>query len=162
MGESGTPGSVPTPPKGDSSSLRNRAELRRHPRFKSDEATARIYIKGLLSSLGIGRKNEAGMAVNLSESGILVLTSAKLKAGSRVQVRIEFEKYKDVIECEGDVRWCYQSARDATEFYAGIQFTDLPPTQMAMIGKMRSWFTSPEYRQKSATKKRMAPPELLQ
>ncbi len=135
--------------------------MRRHTRFKTHEASAQIYSKGLLTSLGIGRKNEARTAVNLSEGGILVLTHSKLKAGSRVKVKLEFEKYKDVIECEGEVRWCYQSARDAADFYAGISFVDLPPTQMALIGKMRSWFTSPEYRQKSATKKRAAPPELL-
>ena len=114
-----------------------------------------------LTSLGIGRNSEVRTAVNLSEGGILILTHSKLKAGSRVQVKIEVEKYKDVIECEGEVRWCYQSARDATDFYAGIQFKDLPPTQMALIAKMRSWFTSPEYKQKSATKKRTGPPELL-
>jgi len=163
MGESATPNPASTPSKsGDSSSsLRNRAELRRHPRFKTYEAEAQIYIKGFLTSLGLGRKNAARGAVNLSESGILVLTDTKLKAGSRVQVRLEFEKYKDVIECEGEVRWCYQSAREASDFYAGIQFRNLPPAQTALIGKMRSWYTSPEYRQKSATKKRLAPPEFL-
>ena len=163
MGESAAPSPAPTPPKsGDSSSsLRSRAELRRNPRFKTEEAEARIYIKGFLASLGIGRKNAARGAVNLSETGILVVTDTKLKAGSRVQVRIEFEKYKDVIECEGEVRWCYPSARDASDFYAGIEFKDLPPAQTALIGKMRSWYTSPEYRQKSATKKRLAPPEFL-
>jgi hypothetical protein len=162
MGESNSPSPVPTPPKsGDSSSQRGRAELRGYTRFKTQEATARIYIKGLLSSLGIGRKNEAQTAVNLSEGGILLLTQSKLKAGAKVQVRIEFEKYKDVIECDGEVRWCYQSARDAGDFYAGIQFKNLTPTQTALIGKMRSWFTSPEYRAKAATKKRLAPPDLL-
>jgi Tfp pilus assembly protein PilZ len=162
MGESATPSPAPTPSKsGDSSSSRNRADLRRSPRFKTDEAEARIYVKGFLASLGIGRKNAARGAVNLSEGGILVMTDTKLKAGSRVQVRLEFEKYKDVIECEGEVRWCYQSARDAADFYAGIEFRDLPPAQTALIGKMRSWYTSPEYRQKSATKKRLAPPEFL-
>ena len=163
MGQSATPSPIPTPNKsGDSSSsLRGRAELRRHPRFKTDEATAQIGLKGLLTSLGIGRRSTARTAVNLSEGGILVLTDTKLKAGSRVQIKIEVEKYKDVIECEGEVRWCYQSARDASDFYAGIQFSNLSPTQTALIGKMRSWFTSPEYRAKSATKKRLAPPDLL-
>jgi len=163
MGESVTPSPIPAPNKsGDSSSsLQGRVELRRHPRFKSDEATAQICIKSLLTSLGIGRKSTARTAVNLSEGGILVVTDTKLKAGSRVQVTIEVEKYKDRIECDGEVRWCYQSARDADDFYAGIQFQNLTPTQTALIGKMRSWFTSPEYRAKAATKKRSAPPDLL-
>jgi hypothetical protein len=135
--------------------------MRRHTRFKTEEASAQITTKGLLATLGIARKNQARATVNLSEGGILVRAQSKLKAGSRVKVKIEVEKYNDVIECEGEVCWCYQSARDASDFYAGIRFVDLPPAQSALIGKMRSWFTSPEYRQKSATKKRQAPPELL-
>ncbi len=145
-----------------SSSVRNqRAELRRHPRFKTDETNVQLYIKGLLSTLGIGRKNAALTAVNLSEGGILLTTTSKLNKGAKVQVRIEIEKFKDVIEAEGTVAWCFQNARDTETWYAGISFEKLPPPQAALIAKMRSWFTSPEYRQKSATKKRLAPPELL-
>ena len=145
-----------------SSSIRNqRAELRRHPRFKTDEATVQLYIKGLLTTLGIGRKNEARASVNLSEGGILLATNVKLNKGAKVQVRIEIEKFKDVIEAEGTVAWCFQNARDTASWYAGIAFQNLPPAQAALIAKMRSWFTSPEYRQKSATRKRLAPPELL-
>jgi Tfp pilus assembly protein PilZ len=145
-----------------SSSVRNqRAELRRHPRFKADETTVQLYIKGILSTIGIGRKNEARSAVNLSEGGILLTTNAKLSRGAKVQIRIEIEKFKDVIEAEGTVAWCFQNARDTSSWYAGISFQNLAPAEAALIGKMRSWFTSPEYRQKSATRKRLAPPELL-
>ena len=162
MGESSASAPAPTPAhrNENSSSVRlKRPELRRHPRFKTDEVTAELYVKGLLATIGIGRRNEARASVNLSEGGLLVLTNTKLKPGAKVQFRIEIEKYNDVIEGEGEVRWCYQSARDASEFYAGVQFKGLPPAQTALIAKMRSWFTSPEYKQKSATRRRLAPPE---
>lgn len=162
MGESSAAVPPPTPPprnENPSSVRLKRAELRRHPRFKTDEVTAELYLKGLLTTIGIGRKNEARTAVNLSEGGLLVLTGSKLKPGAKVQFKIEIEKYHDVIQGEGEVRWCYQSARDASDFYAGIQFKNLPPAQRALIDKMRSWFTSPEYKQKSATRRRLAPPE---
>jgi len=162
MGENSSPLPPSSPRNENPSSARlKRAELRRHPRFKTgQEATAEIYLKGLLTTFGIGRKNEARAAVNLSEGGLLVRTASKLKTGAKVQVRIEIEKYHDVIEGEGEVRWCYQSAQNASDFYAGVQFKDLAPAQKALIDKMRSWFTSPEYKQKSATRRRLAPPEL--
>jgi hypothetical protein len=164
MGEARESDSFPAPAGRNehaSSGQHKRAELRRHPRFRAEDASAQLYVKGFLSTLGIGRKNEAGAAVNLSEGGVLLRIQSRLKTGSPVQVRIEIEKYKDVIEADGVVRWCFQSARDQADFYAGIEFRTLPPAEAALIGKMRSWFTSPEYKQKSATRKRLAPPELL-
>jgi hypothetical protein len=125
-----------------------------------DEATLQINIKGFLTSFGIGLKNEARSAVNLSEGGILAVTQAKLTPGTRLRIKIEIEKYKDVIEADGEVRWCFQSAREASDFYTGIQFKNLPQAHAALIGKMRAWFTSPEFKQKTATRRRLAPPEL--
>ena len=96
----------------------------------------------------------------LSEGGVLLRIQSRLKGESRVRVRIELEKYNDVIEAEGVVRWCFQSARNPADFYAGVEFRTLPRAQKALIGKMRSWFTSPEFKQKSAIRKRQTP-ELL-
>ena len=156
---------VPLPPPGGkkdftSSASLKRAELRRFPRFHAHEAAAQLYLKGFLTKIGIGRKNEATGTVNLSEGGILVVTHRKHANDTKVQVRVEIEKYKDVIEVDGIVRWCFQSARDAAAFYTGIEFIDLPPAQAALIAKMRAWFTSPEYKQKNATRRRLAPPDL--
>ena len=67
---------------------------------------------------------------------------------------IQMEKYKDTIEASGEVRWCYQSARQAEDFYAGVQFSDLDPAQVRKIALMRDWFTSPQYRAVRETKKR--------
>jgi hypothetical protein len=151
----------PAPRHENSASIRlKRPELRRYPRFKTDEAKAELYLKGLLTSIGIGRKNEARAAVNLSEGGLLVRTGSQLKPGAKIQFKIEIEKYNDVIEGDGEVRWCYQSAQNSADYYAGIQFKELPPAQRALIDKMRSWYTSPEYKQKNATRRRLGPPEL--
>ncbi len=144
-----------------SSAKLKRAELREHARFRIEDAKTEIYLKGFLAKMGIGRKNEARVAVNLSEGGMLVSTHGKLAPGAKVQLRIEMEKFKDVIETEGEVRWCYVSARNASDYYAGIQFVKLAPAHLSKIHQMRAWFTSPEFKQKSATRRRLADPELL-
>jgi hypothetical protein len=86
----------------------------------------------------------------------MVSTVAKIPRGTKVLIRIEMEKFKDVIEAEGIVRWCYVSARNAAEYYSGVQFVKLPPADLAKIVQMRAWFTSPEFRKKSATRRRQA------
>jgi Tfp pilus assembly protein PilZ len=131
---------------------------RRHLRFRVDDANAHLYVKGLLTTLGVGRANRARAAVNLSEGGALFVTSAKVPVGTRVSVRIEMEHYDDHIDTDGQVRWCFQSARNEAEYYVGVQFLKLPPLEASKIAKMREWFTSPEYRQKTQTRRRLKPP----
>lgn len=136
-----------------------KSELRTSARFAiDDEAVPLVYEKGLLSALGIGRTNQARAAVNLSEGGILVRTHDRMKTGTKVKVRLEIEKFKDVIEAEGVVRWCFQSAREESNFYAGIRFTHIPPPVASKIAKLRGYFTSPEYRTRTAAKKRGSSP----
>lgn len=164
MADSDSSGSYPSAggKKDLSSTARlKREDLRKHPRFRLENAKTELYLKGFLARIGIGRKNEARVAINLSEGGIMVSTLGKLAPGTRVQVRIEMEKFKDVIETEGEVCWCYVSARDASEYYSGIRFVKLPPEHVSRIGQMRAWFTSPEYKQRSATRRRTADPELM-
>jgi hypothetical protein len=134
-------------------------ENREHYRFRIEDATTEIYLQGFLGRIGLGRfdpnrKNEARVAVNLSEGGLMVSTHNKLPRGAKVHLRIEMEKFKDVLEADGIVRWCYASARNAAEFYTGIEFLNMPPAQIAKIAGMRAWFTSPEFKNKSATKRR--------
>jgi hypothetical protein len=145
-------------PQTSDSGKHKKAELRRHIRFVPENATAVLYAKGFLTTLGIGRSNMAQYIVNLSESGALIVLSSKFQPGTKVQVRIEMEKFKDIIEAEGEIRWCYQSARDATEYFAGIMFRNLPSLQATRISKMRDWFTSPECKLKSSTRRRLAGP----
>lgn len=134
-----------------------KSDLRRSMRFQVDDAVTLVYKKGLLQSLGIGRTNEARAAVNLSEGGILIRTGDRLKSGTKVKVRLEIEKFKDVIEAEGVIRWCFKGANDETEWYAGIRFTVVPEAAVAKIARLRGYFTSPEYRSRSAARRRRDP-----
>jgi len=146
MGEAKIPHSKPS-----------KHELRTSTRFQIDEATTLVYKKGLLTGLGIGRNNEARAAVNLSEGGILVRTHDRLKSGTKVRVRLEIEKFKDVIDAEGVVCWCFQSASDQDDYYAGIRFSKLSPKVASKISRLCGYFTSPEYKQRTAARRRRDP-----
>jgi len=134
-----------------------KSDLRRSTRFHVDDAVALVYKNTLLSRLGIGRTNEARAAVNLSEGGILIRTHDRLKNGTKVRVRLELEKFKDVIEAEGIVRWCFQAAAEGADYYAGIRFTHVAEEAAAKISRLRGYFTSPEYRSRNAARRRQDP-----
>ena len=70
------------------------------------------------------------------------------------KIKIEMEKYSDSVEATGVIRWCYQSAKKKTDFFAGVQFLDLDAATRRKINLMREWFTSPQYRQVRETKQR--------
>ena len=131
-----------------------KSELRKDTRFSVDEVIPLVYVKGLLTSIGIGRTNQAQEAMNLSEGGILVRTKQKLKSGMRVKVRLQIEKFKDVIEAEGKVRWCFQQAQDKSDYFAGIQFANLGPGVAAKISSLRGYFTSPLSLQRMAARRK--------
>jgi hypothetical protein len=132
-----------------------KSDLRKSRRFSIDDATTLVYRKGLLQSLGIGRTNEARAAVNISEGGILIRSHDKVTNGTKVRVRLEIEKFKDVIEAEGEVCWCVQGT-GGDDYYAGIRFTDLPSAAATKISRLRGYFTSPEYRSRTAFRRHQA------
>jgi len=158
MSDSAAPG--PGEPNASSGKLKPvpTQDLRKHLRFKLEDASTTMYVKGFLTSVGLGRANKARAAVNLSEGGMLVMTGEPLAVGTKVQVRVELQRHEDAIESAGEVRWCFQSARNAAEYYAGIRFTNLPELEVKKIAKMREWFTSPEYKTRTATRRRTSPP----
>jgi hypothetical protein len=129
-------------------------ERRRHSRFEIDECQATLQRDGLLTVLGVGKSNRARAALDLSEGGVRFLTHERLPIGTRVRVVIEMERYKDEITASGEVRWCYQSAKNANDYYAGVEFTDLPAAEKRKIATMKEWFTSPQYRAVRDSKKR--------
>jgi hypothetical protein len=137
----------------------SRSESRKYPRFRIDEARIRLATKGFLTSLGIAKGNKARRAVNLSEGGVMLLLDEKITVDSKVTVRIEMERHADYIESAGQVRWCEQSARSAKDYYAGVEFTGLGPADLKKIGQMRDWFTSPEYKTRTITRRRLQAPE---
>lgn len=133
-----TPG--PTPRGGDP------AERRKHLRFDLDATVVTVYRDGLLTLIGMGKENKAKVPVNLSEGGLQVITRERLPSGAKVRIRLEMEKFKDVIEAAGVVRWCYQNSKRKDDFHVGIEFDDLPAAEARKIASLREWFTSPSLR----------------
>jgi c-di-GMP-binding flagellar brake protein YcgR len=137
-----------------SSQAKKSTDRRRYNRFEVDGCQATLYREGMLTVFGVGRSNRARAALDLSEGGVRFLTQERLPVGTKVRIIIEMERYKDQIEASGEVRWCYQSAKNAEDFYAGVQFEDLDPVQKRKIAQMREWFTSPQYRAVRETTKK--------
>jgi hypothetical protein len=136
-----------------------RPEARKYPRFRIEEARVRLSTKGFFTTLGLVKGNKARGAINLSEGGVMLLLDERMPVDARVSVRIEMERHSDYIESAGKVRWCEQSARSMKDFYAGVEFIGLGPADLKKIGQMRDWFTSPEYKTRTITRRRLQPPE---
>lgn len=152
--------SEPIPPSGPAikpasepalSAAPQRPERREHSRFKVEGAVAALGKGGFLSTLGLGQRKDA--VINLSQGGVLVLVGKLLPVETRLRVRIEVSQPADVVECEGLVRWCAQSAKNDTHFYAGLRFEGLDPRVKKKIAQMHEWFTSSEYRAKASARK---------
>ncbi len=135
-------------------------ELRSSLRFKVENVTPVVYVKGLLTQFGLGIENRAREAINLSTGGILVRTGDRIAKGTKVGVRLEIEKFNDVVEADGVVRWCFQNAKDSRQFYAGIQFTKISKADTLKIAQLQGYFLSPEYKQKTARRKLKDPLEV--
>ena len=150
---------IPAPNDGKSGpATRN---LRRWPRFKvDDEAAIVLFPEKLRNFMGLGRSNRARAAVNLSEGGVLVRTSVKLAEGTRVRLTINLTKFSDRFDCVGEVCWCYAAAHGEGEYYVGLRFLDLPASDIKKIEKMRSWFTSSEYKARTKFRKKDEGPQL--
>jgi Tfp pilus assembly protein PilZ len=129
-------------------------ERRRHNRFEIEDCQVTLHREGLLTVLGMGKNNRARAALDLSEGGVRFLIQERIPVGSKVRMVIEMGRYKDQISAAGEVRWCYQSGKNAEDFYAGVEFIDLPATEKRKIAMMRDWFTSPQYRAVRDSKKR--------
>ena len=150
--------SAPPPPRQQSESSKEAgkpSERREHSRFEIDDCQATLQRDGLLSALRVGRNNRARAALDLSEGGVRFLTDERLPVGTKVRVVIQVERYQDEITASGEVRWCYKSAKNAEDFYAGVEFTDLAAPERRKIAMMRDWFTSPQYRAVRDSKKRL-------
>lgn len=122
------------------------SDRRRHGRFEIEDCQATLYKEGLLTVIGMGKSNRARSALDLSEGGVRFQTHERLPLGVKVKIVIQMERYKDEIEAAGEVRWCYQSGKNSADFYAGVEFVDLPAAEKRKIATMRDWFTSPQYR----------------
>jgi hypothetical protein len=152
-----TSSSSPAPVREQSDSSKEAGkpgERRHHNRFEIDECRATLHREGLLTVLGVGKSNRARAALDLSEGGVRFLTHERIPVGTKVRIVIQVERYKEQISAGGEVRWCYQSAKNSDDFYAGVEFVDLPGSEKRKIAMMRDWFTSPQYRAVRDAKKR--------
>ncbi len=113
---------------------------------------------GLLAAIGVGLESLGQVPVDLSEGGAKVLLTRRLATGTKVHVRLEIEKFGDALSASGIVRWCHQSAKNPSAFFAGIMFTDLDPLQKKKISAMREWFTSSKCLKLRRAKAREADP----
>ena len=123
-----------------------REERRKYPRFALDEVTAMVTLGGFLRVLGLGKGKNVSPVIELSEGGVRLVTQARIVPKTRIHLKIEIPKYRDVIECAGEVRWSLPSAKKTGEFYTAAMFVGLPPPDAKKIAVMRSYFTSPEYK----------------
>ncbi|HLY72749.1 MAG TPA: PilZ domain-containing protein [Planctomycetota bacterium] len=128
--------------------------MRKHLRFQIDDASTSFSIKGISTSVGSGRVSRGRAAINLSEGGAMLLVCESLPVGSPIIVRIEMDGQEEFIEAKAVVQWCEQDGRNDKDFHAGIQFEALSDADLRKIGRMREWFTSPEYRSRRATQVR--------
>lgn len=154
VNKGGPPSAQGTQPESTPTGSKKGAERRRHNRFEIDECQATLYRDGLLTVFGVGKGNRARAALDLSEGGVRFLIHERIPIGTKVRMVIQMEKYKDQVEAAGEIRWCYQSAKNSEDFYAGVQFDDLDPVQKRKIALMREWFTSPQYRAVRETKRK--------
>ena len=122
------------------------SERRRHPRFEVGDVTSHLARESLLGFIGVGRNNLARAAVNLCEGGAQFIAHQRIAPGTKIRVRIAVEKFNDVIEAPGVVRWCFQSAKKKEYFFIGVEFTQKDAGHDRKLAAMREWFTSPQYK----------------
>jgi hypothetical protein len=165
-----TQGTAPSGPPGDeASSGRNEpppaqgSDRRNHGRFEVDQASAHLIKDGFLALIGIGKGNNlARAAIDVSQSGAQLLIHVRLSPGTKVRLKIAVEKYKEVIETTGIVRWCYQSAKKKQDFFVGVEFQAMNATEARKLAAMRDWFTSPQYKavKQGRSRPKEKPPEI--
>ena len=123
------------------------ANRRAHERFRVEEAGLWLQVGALARLLNLSKGAVEGRVANLSEGGVMILTSVTLEAGAKCRARIVFEKFRDVIESRGEVRWSRQVPGKEGGFAAGIQFLRLDAPLARKIALMREYFGSVQYRE---------------
>jgi len=149
------------PPPAAAPEASKNGNRRKHARFEVDGSSAALYREGLLSFIKMGKDNLARSALDLSEGGVKLLLHERVAPNTKVRIRIQMEKYKDEIVATGVVRWCFQSAKNAADFYAGVMFTDLDTSQLKKLTLMKEWFTSPQFKAIQETRSRKKKSDLI-
>jgi c-di-GMP-binding flagellar brake protein YcgR len=100
---------------------------RRFKRFTPRVAHVSLEPRGLARLLGI-RRDVALRLKDLSQGGAQVACSKRLKAGLRVDFRVEAPAARDAIVAEAQVRWCRRDTRSLEPRWdAGLVFKWMSP-----------------------------------
>ncbi len=160
MGPTRNPDLGPGPRKPPPPTARLIQNLREHPRFKAEGVGARMYLKGFLTGIGLGRTNVIKGVLDLSEGGLRISARQQLAEGARVRFSLTVERFNDVIKGDGEIRWCRQSAHTRDLFYVGVRFKPLPPADRKKIAGLREWLNSPAHRAAARQGKDRPPMEI--
>jgi hypothetical protein len=134
-------------------------DSRNRLRFEIGDVEVLAYPKGILSGLGLRRRNRAKRVLNLSEGGVLLVADRHLDIGTPVHVRLKFPRLDEVIEGPAEVRWCREWPAHPGSHLVGVEFSAPSLELWAMIRHMRGWFTSRQYKLRSRTRPREAAPQ---
>jgi len=139
---------APAPPKPPPAPLPGGGSNRRaNDRFRVDEAGVWLQVGAVARLLNLSRSALEGRVRDLSVGGVMVVTDVKLQVGAKCRVRILFERFRDVIESHGEVRWSRQVPGKDSAFVAGLQFVRLAPPLARKIALMREYFNSVQYKE---------------
>jgi len=131
-------------------------ERRRAERFQISDATIICYKRSILHFL-FKKKNIAKFIYNISERGIMFLANKNMPIGTRVYVEVTLKKFSDGFEALGEIRWTKPVPEDekvllGNGFFIGVEFTGISKDALAKIKRMKSWFTSIQYKAKEKGK----------
>lgn len=132
-------------------SLESWREKRRYERFLVDDYSVVAYRAGLLRRILFSKKNIAKVVRNLSEGGACLLLEERLAPGAKVRMLLMFNRFDDVFETEGTVRWVVTSRKRKNVFETGLKFGRMKEIQRHTLKSAMSWFTSDACRMRRET-----------
>ncbi len=136
------------------------ANRRKFVRFRPPECEISITKETTGLAKLLGRSDDTNIASGLydiSEGGVRVSLKERLAVGLKVRVRLKVLKFNDDVNQEGTVSWLTMHAYRTDLFIAGITFTKVDAATQRVIGAMRGYFLSPQYKLKTETRIRTSP-----
>jgi len=137
------------------------ANRRKHLRFQPADLELSItkQASGLSRLFGGGAKENISVGIyDLSEGGMRVSIRERVAPGSTVAVKFKIKKFNDEVAVEATVAWIIPHAVRHEHFIIGLSFNKPSASSQSKLASMRSYFTSPQFRNKSETSKRLKPP----
>ncbi len=137
---------IPLPPDHD--------ERRRHLRFVPREITVSLVKEqGFLRRFGLKGSNLAGTVLDISEGGLRIIIKKRIPVGSRILMDFQVELLKDRLEIGGHVLWLAVHPHQPDLFIIGVRFDRLTPDQVKMVSNWRTYFNSPQVKQRETSKR---------